>query len=535
MRLNSRAHRIVLGLVLVVTLGLITGLIIGGCKIQTRYRDTSGYSPPREAARPSPPMANGGLVPPNDAAYDAMFFESRGVNPFIDTEDDRLSTFGVDVDTASYTISRAYLKDGHLPPKEAVRVEEFVNFFNYDYPAPGEGAFRVVLEGAPSRFGGGRYHLVRIGIKGREIGLDQRKPAVLTFVIDVSGSMDREDRLELVKRSLRRLVDQLRPEDQVGIVVYGSEARIILEHRALEHRREILSAIDRLGPDGSTNAEQGLRLGYQLAAQAFKPGAVNRVILCSDGVANMGETGAEGILAKIKGDAAKGITLSAIGFGMGNYNDALMEQLADQGDGNYYYVDSEDESRRVFMENLSGMLQVIAKDVKVQVDFNPEVVSRYRLLGYENRAMADRDFRNDRVDGGEIGAGHQVTALYELKLQKDAPRGPVVSVAVRYRDPARQERVVEVVEALGLAQLPADFDQASPGLRLAAAVAEFSEILRQSYWAQDRELREVAKVIRDLPEEDRSRPEVLELQDLVAKANSMLKTRVAARDPDQED
>ena len=442
----------------------------------------------------------GGEVLPNDEPFDSMFFEHYGVNPFIDTEDDPLSTFAMDVDTASYTLARRYVNEGHLPPEDAVRVEEFVNYFDLAYPGPeeGEGAFAVHVEGAPSPFGGERYALLRVGIQGRRIHVEDRKDAVLTFVIDVSGSMDRENRLGLVKRALRLLVDELRPTDKVGIVVYGSNARRVLRPISAAHSDEILDAIDHLRPDGSTYAEAGLREGYRMANQAFEKGAINRVILCSDGVANVGRTGADSILDVIGEYAGRDITLSAVGFGLGNYNDVLMEKLADRGNGNYAYVDTLGEARRIFVENLTGTLQVIARDSKIQVAFDPAVVSRYRLLGYENRAVADEDFRDDTVDAGEVGAGHSVTALYELKFHQDLEAdemGRALTVRVRYQDPDSL-MIHEVSREFWRDDLHASYEGASPSFRLTAAVAEYAEILRGSYWAQESSLEDVLALAR---------------------------------------
>ena len=326
------------------------------------------------------------LNPPNGEAYRDMYFKGSGTNPFIDTEDDHLSTFGMDVDTGSYSITRRYLTDGYLPPAEAIRVEEFINTFDYNYDPPTEDVFSINIDGAPSKFGEGkRLQLLRIGLRGRVIPSEHRKDANLTFVIDVSGSMEKENRLELVKKALTLLVDQLRPTDKVGIVVYGSRGKLVLPHTDLTQRREILTAINSLQPAGSTNAEEGLRIGYDLAWRNASVNHINRVILCSDGVANVGNTGPDAILKEIRTYVDKGITLSTVGFGMGNYNDVLMEQLADTGNGSYAYVDTRSEAKRIFVENLTGTLQLIATDAKIQVDFNSEVVSRFRLLGYENR------------------------------------------------------------------------------------------------------------------------------------------------------
>ena len=424
-----------------------------------------------------------GLNPPNGEPFHDVFFEHHGANPFIDTEDEAFSTFAMDVDTASYSVTRRFLQDGHLPPPEAVRVEEFVNAFDYDYTPPAAEAFAVHLEGAPSQFGEGkRLKLLRIGIQGRVIGDENRKDANLTFVIDTSGSMAYENRLGLVKRALTLLLEQLHPGDRVGIVVYGSTARVVLPHTGIQNREHILAAINSLVPDGVTNAEEGLRMGYELALKNARAEGINRVILCSDGVANVGETGPDAILNAIRPYVDEGITLTTVGFGMGNYNDVLMERLANDGNGSYAYVDTLAEARRVFVENLTGTLQVIAKDAKIQVEFNPKVVSRFRLLGYENRRLAHEDFRNDTVDAGEVGSGHSVTALYEVKLHP-AAIGSLATVFIRHEDPGTSE-VMEVQESIATANLRETFGEASSAFQLAASVAEFAELLRGSYWAE---------------------------------------------------
>lgn len=460
----------------------------------------------------SPP----GLNPPNGAAFDDVFFKNYGTNPFIDTEDDHFSTFGMDVDTASYSVTRRYLRDGLLPPPEAVRVEEFVNAFDYNYEPPTHGAFAVYIEGAPSIFGEGkRLQLLRIGIQGRVIPDENRKDAILTFVIDVSGSMAMENRLGLVKRALTLLVEQLRPGDEVGIVIYGSRAKVLLPHTGVEGREEILAAINSLAPEGSTNAEEGLRIGYDLALKNARFGNINRVVLCSDGVANVGETGSDAILREIRAHVEEGITLTTVGFGMGNYNDILMEQLANKGNGTYAYVDTLYEAKRIFVENLTGTLQVIAREAKVQVDFNPQVVSRFRLLGYENRRLDHEDFRDDKADGGEIGSGHSVTALYEIKLHESAV-GQLATVSIRHEDPDSRQ-VIEVSKDIFAAELENTFEEASPEFQLVAAVAEFAEILRDSFWAQEGSLERVHQVIEGvLPQIQVERSD--ELMNLVSQA-----------------
>ena len=438
----------------------------------------------------------GGSATVNDAAYDLTFFKHYGVNPFIDTEDDHFSTFAVDVDTASYTVTRKFVTDGNLPDPDSVRVEEFVNYFDYGYqrPTEEEGAFAIHMEGSPSPFGGENHWLMRVGLQGKDIAAESRKDATLIFTIDVSGSMEREDRLELVKKSLRLLVDELRPTDEVGIVIYGSSGQVLLEPTSGEDKDEIKDAIDELRPGGSTFVADGLRLAYKMAVDNVEEGRITRVIVLSDGVGNVGDTGSESILRQVQEHVDRGVTLTTVGFGMGNYNDVLMEQLANDGDGTYHYVDELPEARRIFVEDLTGTLQVIARDAKVQVDFNPEVVSRYRLLGYENRRVADEQFRDDTVDAGEIGADHSVTALYELKLHDNADGddadGILGTVFVRYQDPDSSE-VLEISRTLQHSELSAGFEDASPRFQLAAVVAEYAEILRESYWAQDGNLEDV--------------------------------------------
>jgi Ca-activated chloride channel family protein len=335
--------------------------------------------------------------------------------------------------------------------------------------------------------------------------------------------MSTDDRLGLVKRSLQLLVEQLRRTDSVGIVVYGTNARVALEPTSGAEKGAILEAIWALHTEGATNAEAGLRLGYERANSAFKAGGINRVILCSDGVANVGQTGPEAILEAIRGYASEGITLTAVGFGMGNYNDVLMEQLADKGDGFYAYVDTLEEAQRLFVENLTGTLQAIAIDAKVQVDFNPEVVARYRLVGFENRAIADEEFRVDTVEAGAIGAGHKVTALYEIKLHPDAA-GRIATIYLRWEDPDSHE-VTELNRDFDTSNMAESFSAAAPRYQLAVVVAEYAEILRGSYWAEDSTLsavlEEAEAVSRLLPDD----PDVAEFVDLVRKANTIARNK----------
>ncbi len=420
---------------------------------------------------------------------DSMYFQNYGVNPFIATSNDPLSTFAMDVDTASYTLMREYIKRGQLPDPDSVRVEEYLNYFNYDYPQPEQGDFAIYTEAAPSPFGGPGYQLVQIGIQGRSIASAERKPAALTFVIDVSGSMAREDRLGAVQSALITLVDQMRPDDSIAIAVYGSNARAVLDVTSGDQKAAIQQAINGLMSEGSTNVEAGLRVGFGLADEAYKPDGINMIILCSDGVANNGVTDPQALLDAYQPYLERGIQLSTYGFGMGNYNDILLEQLADGGDGAYAYIDSASEAQRVFVENLTGTLQTIARDAKIQVAFDPANVAHYRLIGYENRDVADVDFRNDSVDAGEVGAGHSVTALYEIKLQPNAS-GPLLTTRIRYQ-PADGGDVIESSSTFGSADAQPDVAKTTPRFKLAASVAQYAELLRHSQWSRAKSIEDV--------------------------------------------
>ena len=477
------------------------------------------YAPlPSPTPTPHPPY--GDEAPPvKETPYALTFFQNYGVNPFVDTVYDHLSTFAMDVDTASYTVARRFIMDGNLPNPDSVRVEEFINFFEQEYQPPAEDALAIHLEAAPSPFGEPNHWLMRVGLQGREVPAEKREDASLVFVIDVSGSMARENRMELVKKALRLLVEELRPYDQVGIVTYNISARVVLRPTRGWDKDAILRAIDMLRPGGSTNAEAGLKLGYDMAREELSPLAPRRIILLSDGVANVGNVSAETILREERSYVEDGITLSAVGMGMGNSNDVLLEQLADNGDGTYAYVDRLGEARRIFVENLTGTLQTIARDAKVQVYFNPEVVRRYRLLGYENREVADQDFRNDYVDAGEVGAGHSVTALYELELYPGA-QGRADKVYVRYEEPDTG-KVREASGNLFRSQFEGAFEKASPRFQLDAAVAEYAEILRGSYWARYGSLEEVrimAQRVGVLLQDD---PDVIEFAYLVTQAEQI--------------
>lgn len=410
-------------------------------------------------------------------------FRHYGTNSFTDPIEDPYSTFGLDVDTGSYTIARRRLTDGFLPHRDGIRVEEFVNYFSYDYPEPDDDAFSVSLEAAPSPFATqDDTYLVRVGVQGKE-AVHPRKPVHLVFLVDVSGSMRRPRKLELAKSSLTTLTENLGERDTVAIVTYASESKIVLPPTTVRERATILEAVRSLSASGGTAMSTGLDLAYQLAEKHLVEEHENRVIVLSDGDPNLGTTSLERLNAQIARYAKKGVTLSTIGFGIRRYRDVIMEQLANRGNGNYFYVDSQKESDRIFGRQLDGTLQVIARDVKIQVEFNPEAVERYRLIGYENRDIADDDFRDDAVDAGELGAGHTVTALYEV-IVKDQLAERVATVRVRHKEPRGSERAVENTFALDRDELRRSIGDSSKDFQFAAAVCAFAEKLRGSPYAE---------------------------------------------------
>jgi Ca-activated chloride channel family protein len=442
-------------------------------------------------------------------------FADYGANPFEDPGEDALSTFAVDVDTGSYTLMRAWINSGSLPDPDSVRVEEYVNYFDGGYAAPTDSAFAVYADGGPTPFWDSRNDILRIGIKAREVSERQRQDVNLTLVVDVSGSMREQGKLKMVQEALEILIDELDRFDTIGIVAYSTVADVILEPTPADERDEILDAIDRLDAGGSTNAEAGLILGYDLADRSYQRDAVNRVILLSDGVANVGNTGPGSILEEIGEQARRGIDLVTIGVGISTYNDVLLEQLADQGDGWYAYVDTEDEAERLFREQLTTSLETVARDVKVQVEFDPEYVEEYRLIGFENRAIDDDDFRDDRVDAGEINAGHSVTALYEVALARDAYRSdaPIATVYLRWED-AETRRIEEIEGDVTTALLADRFGQAAAEFQLLSSVAAYAEVLRDSRWVRGLELEDVLDEVESLPWreiDDEAADEFLEL------------------------
>lgn len=439
-----------------------------------------------------------------------MFYRFYGDNAFELAHLDALSTFGADVDTASYTLARRYLVDGVLPEKAQIRTEEFVNYFRPDLappPADSTVPFAVHTELSDSRFGTDRWaqsgegatqrQMLRVGIRGKEVAREERRPLQLTFVVDTSGSMQQENRMELVKHALRLLVTELDARDSIAIVAFSNEARQVLPMTSAANRGLIESAIHGLTPNGGTNAEAGLMMGYETASLTLAPGNHSRVVLLSDGVANIGQTDQDRVNDSVKRQRDRGIYLNTVGVGMGNHNDVFLEQLANKGDGLCNYVDDEREARRALVENFTGAFETIARDLKVQVEFDPSQVYRYRLLGYENRAIADADFRNDKVDAGEIGAGHQVVALYELELTGNASEAPMATVRVRWkaptgagRDPLEDTAAGEIAHPVGASTRTA-WEGASAGFRRDACIAQFAEILRRSVHARGDSLDEL--------------------------------------------
>ena len=440
-------------------------------------------------------------------------FRDYGIRPFVATATDPLSTFALDVDTASYSVVRRWIESGSAPEPESVRVEEFLNSFDYDYVTPSDG-LGIQVDGGPSPYHPDRV-MVRVGVQAERVANADRPEASLTFVVDTSGSMDRANRLELVKTSLRRLVEELSSGDSVAIVTYSDDAEVVLAPTSVSDEATILAAIDRLATTGSTNLEAGLRAGYDLAAEAFKPGQINRVVLASDGVANVGLTDPDGLSRMIRDDADRGVQLVTVGVGMGNFNDVVMEQLADRGDGFYAYVDDEQEAERLFSDDLVSTLLTVAIDGKIQVEFNADAVAEYRLLGFENRAVLDSDFRNDDVDAGELGAGHQVTALYELVLRSGVDEAASLgTVQLRWEDPdegsVRESRLIVTPSMIDDRWGDTDRD-----FRLAVTVAAFAEVLRDSPHVGDVTLNQVADEARELSPGSGA---IEELADLAAEA-----------------
>jgi Ca-activated chloride channel family protein len=475
--------------------------------------------PPQRAelhAPPSPPPPPTSVVAPQNAAFDAkaagftlarheqaMNTEEYGrfeENVFLAVAENPLSTFSVDVDRASYSNVRRFLRDGQRPPRDAVRIEEMVNYFTYDYPEPSAGApFSVTTEVAACPWNA-KNRLMLIGLQSKRIKTADLPPNNLVFLLDVSGSMMSADKLPLVKQGLGLLVDQLRPQDRVAIVVYAGNAGLVLPSTPGSQKSKIIDAINALEAGGSTAGGEGIKLAYSVAKENFIAEGNNRVILATDGDFNVGVTSDGELEQLIESERNHHVFLTVLGFGTGNIKDSKMELLADKGNGNYAYVDNVAEARKVLVEEMGATLLTVAKDVKLQIEFNPAHVAAYRLIGYENRLMRKEDFNNDAKDAGDIGAGHSVTALYELvpaggevpnaavdplKYQKTAVSSAaagspeIATVKLRYKEPAgdTSKLLVETVANSGKA-----IEIASDNLRFAASVAEVGMLLRDSKW-----------------------------------------------------
>ena len=466
--------------------------------------------PLREAEAELPPSSRFKLVP---------------VNPWVMSERDSLSTFALDVDTASYALCRRYIRGGFLPPAGAVRMEEFVNYFNYQYPQRTNPTFKVHAEAAPSPFARKDQNLtlLKIGVKARTIGRDQRKAAHLIFVVDASASMGQPDRLPLVQQALDLLVSRLSEVDRVSLITCSNEARLHLESTSARERDRIRQAIYAIQPAGSTNLLAGLKLGYATARRSFAPKQINHVVLCSDGVANVGQTEAEAVLEEVAADRKQGITLTCVGVGYGSYNDIFLEALANRGDGSYVFLDSVLQAQRVFVEQLAATLQTVARDARIQVDFNPNRVRRYRLIGYENRDIEDKRFRDDTIDAGEVGSGQCSTALYELELigQSSADKqGDLGTVFVRYRD-VETGQIEEISSRLSSAIVRRRTVASAPRFFLAACAARFAEMLRQSEHAQHGNLMDVLRVVEQVSLALGLDRDVRELAELIRKAEHL--------------
>ncbi|QVQ50780.1 von Willebrand factor type A domain-containing protein [Spiractinospora alimapuensis] len=449
-------------------------------------------------------------------------FTDYGVNPEIDTAEDNKSTFALDVDTGSYSIVRSHLDQGLLPDEAAVRTEEMVNYFPQDYDAPAEG-LRAHIDGTSVPFlDDSTRQVLRVGVQAAEVEPEDRQPATLTFVIDRSGSMEGRN-MEMVRSALHTLVDGLDPEDEVGIVTYGDDATHELETTPASEETAIRSVIDDLRPDGSTYTEAGLRAGYEVAAENQRDDGINRVILLSDGVANVGETDPEVLADDIVSPMAEDVPLLTVGVGMDVFNDPLLEQLANQGGGFYTFVDSEHEIERLFADDLTGTLEAVATDARVQVTFDPDEVESFRLLGYENRQMEDEEFLEEDADGGHLGAGHSATALYEVAMpnvRESADAAEVAQVEVLWTDPDSGETLQDVT-TLQHKDLAEAFNEAPDALQETILVGAFAEGLRGAPWGEEIAMGTVATNARRLADDQPSDRPFGEFADLVETATEL--------------
>ena len=438
-------------------------------------------------------------------------YQQLSSNRVIRTADLATSTFSIDVDTGAYANVRRFLQSGNLPPADAVRVEELLNYFSYDYAVPDtlDTPFSITTELAITPWNA-NTHLLHIGLNGYSVANAERTAANLVFLVDVSGSMDSPDKLGLLKSSIAMMAKQLTEQDTVSMVVYAGASGVVLEPTAGDNFNAISRALSRLSAGGSTNGQAGIELAYQLATDNFKTDGVNRVILATDGDFNVGISDIEKLKSLIKHKRQSGIALTTLGFGTGNYNDHLMEQLADVGNGAYAYIDTLSEARKVLVEELTSTLQTIAKDVKIQVEFNPAVVSEYRLIGYVNRHLENEDFVNDKIDAGEIGAGHTVTALYEISLlgsvgqrhstsryQTTVPSeglaDEIADVRLRFKHTNSNESVLVNQIVMKSESINADGDT-TDAFRFSAAVAAFGQLLRDSNYLEQFDFKDAAEL-----------------------------------------
>lgn len=423
-------------------------------------------------------------------------YEHLEINPIKLTREEPVSTFSIDVDTGSYSNVRRVLNAGSLPVRDAVRVEEMINYFSYQYPLPEskDQPFSVTTEISRSPWNKDR-HLLHVGLQGYDLSQEQMPPSNLVFLVDVSGSMSSPNKLGLLKQSMKLLSKNLSAKDRVAIAVYAGASGMALESVPGNEYQKIAGALDRLQAGGSTNGAAGIHLAYQVAQQNFIEGGNNRVIIATDGDFNVGTVNFEALKNLVEEKRKSGVNLTTLGFGTGNYNDHLMEQLADVGNGNYAYIDTINEARKVLVDQLTGTLNTIAKDVKIQIEFNPEAVSEYRLIGYENRMLKREDFNNDKVDAGDIGAGHTVTAIYELTLadsknksidplrygkqkqDKKVETEELAFIKLRYKQP--QGKVSKLIsQPLMKSQIVSDISNTSDNFRFSAAVAGYGQLLK---------------------------------------------------------
>ena len=465
-------------------------------------------------------------------------YADRTDNPVHRTSEQPVSTFSIDVDTGSYSNVRRMLRQGVRPPADSVRAEEFINYFNYQHPAPTSRVvpFRVTTELAAAPWNTKRQ-LLMIGIKGYDVPKASLPAQNLVFLLDTSGSMESADKLPLLKQAFAMLVPQLRAQDRVSIVVYAGSAGLVLPPTPGDRHQQILAALEQLQAGGSTNGGDGIQLAYAMAKQSYVEGGVNRVILATDGDFNVGTVSQEALETLVGDQRKSGIALTTLGFGQGNYNDAMAERLADVGDGNHAYIDTPQEARKVLVDEMQSTLLTIARDVKIQIEFNPALVSEYRLIGYENRLLKREDFANDRVDAGDIGAGHEMTALYEItpagsgpdripalrygssKTARASIGGEFAHLRMRYKLPgADASRLIETpILQSSLTHKP------SQSLRFVSAVAAYADLLRGGTHVDAWSWNDVANAARDAQGDDRFGLRK-EFVDLVAQARVLVGT-----------